>query len=136
MKRTELRRRVSLQARNGIKPVTRSKQVRVPASWGKENRDACRVCGKWIMLMDPHHTIPAQVLRRELSFLPDDKLAQVLGDERNLMWLCRDCHERHHNRSRPVPAGCLNNGHWEFANLWDLDWYLEKMYPDNQEDET
>lgn len=124
--------RTPLSRRNGIKAATRSKQVRVPASWGKNNRDACRMCGLWLVWMDPHHTIPAQVLRRELSHLPDDQLAGVLGDERNLMWLCRYCHEAHHNRSRPIPADCLNHGHWEFANLWDLDWYLERTYP-NQE---
>ena len=138
MKRTNLSRRVSLQARNGIKPVTRNKQVRVPPTW---RQDVADMHGTWCIVchepaQDAHHLLTAGSLRRELSHLSNPDLEAVLGDPRNGAPVCRTCHERHHSRARPIPRAALRPSVFVFAADHGLEWLLARNYPDNQEDET
>lgn len=135
MKRTNLSRRVSLQARNGIKPVTRSKQER----WDGEawqvsvalwHGTRCAVCG------DPahaaHHVITKNLLKREIG--AGGRYEAAIRDSRNGLPLCDYHHDRHHSRQEPLCLSLLGAGHWEFAEEHNLLWWIERTY--NQEDET
>jgi hypothetical protein len=55
-----------------------------------------------------------------------------LLDKRNRLALCRDHHEAHENRSRPVPRRLLPASVFEFAAELDLTWYLDRHYAEEQ----
>ena len=74
---------------------------------------------------DAHHVIRRQHVKRYIGSSPD-----VLWDPRNVLGLCRDCHERHTNRSRPVPRHVVPLAALDFAEDHGLTWLIEREYPD------
>lgn len=92
----------------------------VAAVW-RAGLGPCVVCGSRVNV-DGHHIVPAQTLRRH-------GLHAYLMDKRNRLSVCRDDHEAHHNRSRPILRGLLPAAVSEFADELGLTWYLDRHYP-------
>lgn len=80
----------------------------------------CAVCGN--PAIDGHHVTYRQVLERE-------QLGHLAWDTRNLLPLCRHCHDSHHNASRRVPWACLRLENVDFAREVGLLWLLRRNYP-------
>lgn len=78
-------------------------------------------CPKRNAPWDPHHVVYEQELRRR--GLP-------IYDPRNVMRLCRRCHQSHH-RTRPIALAVLNAMHFAYAReaLGDFHTdYLNRRY--------
>lgn len=126
MKRTPLMRRTSLKRGTPLKRggfLRRRQPWRsgvVAAEW-RAGIGACVRCGSR-RNVDGHHAIPARILRML-------GLHAYLSDRRNRVDVCRDCHESHENRSKPLTREELPAAVWEFAAELGLTWYLEKHYP-------
>lgn len=137
MKRTNLSRRVSLQARNGIKPVTRGKRGARPASgWTQSVFDmhgrVCFVTGE--PAVQAHHVLEASALRRELAAkLTRSELVAVLSDPRNGMPVSLRAHQRHDCWQRRIGREDLPASAWPFAAEHGLLWLLDRTYPDTEE---
>ena len=54
-----------------------------------------------------HHVVYQQHVR---------KRGGDLGDERNFLPLCYECHRRHHSRHAVLAASCLPDAAWQFAD--------------------
>ena len=69
-----------------------------------------------------HHVVYEQAIEREGGDTRDD---------RNLVWVCFDCHGAHHGRSRPLELAVLPDSCYEFAGellgLAGFD-YLRRRY--------
>ncbi len=92
---------------------------------------ACQGCHQWPEerwkcinrsggILDAHHLIPQQVLKREL---PADQLKTALTDPRNGMLLGRYHHDRAESRMRTLIAPAAA---WEFAAELGLTYALER----------
>lgn len=83
---------------------------------------ACSDCA-----VQRHHVVYAQALRaharsREVADAagigdrrPRRSLSTLMADERNLVAVCKKCHERHHSRFVPLSASALPDSVFEFA---------------------
>lgn len=132
MRSSELRRK-SAPAGEQPKPRKRGRpRPRQPLWWrGELDGSLCAVCEQ-ARAVQGHHIIRAEVLRREARRLGYE-LRDVMWDRRNRLPVCQRCHERHHNRSRPIAREVLLRvARWvfDFARELGLEPALEREYPE------
>lgn len=82
--------------------------VRLKTAWKDRDRQRCP-CGA--RSEQAHHV----VYRQEIERLVGKSAGHVIYDLRNRLVVCADCHERHHNRSRPLTLAVLPDSAFEFA---------------------
>lgn len=87
------------------------------------------VCGCGARGANRHHVVYQQELRRAWSDVtrrrdstlyahppsPWRSLQALVRDDRNLVWMAFECHERHHKRSRVLPLHVLPESVYSFA---------------------
>jgi hypothetical protein len=93
----------------------------------------CALCGS--RLVQGHHVITQQELRRIARSKGLD-VDRLLWDRRNCLALCQRHHDAHHSWSHRltldlVLAKCPKVA--QFARELDLEWWLERNYPNNGE---
>lgn len=136
MRSTELRRKVAEVLPAPAQPKRRSRGRSRPSQprwWrGEFDGSLCAVCER-ARAVQGHHIIRAEVLRREARRLGYE-LRDVMWDRRNRLPVCQICHERHHNRSRPIARAVLRRvargGVFDFARELGLEPALEREYPE------
>jgi hypothetical protein len=134
MRSTEIR-RATAEARPTAKGPARKRgrpRPKRPFWWrGELDGSICAVCEQ-APAVQGHHIIRAEVLRREARRL-DYEMHDVMWDRRNRLPVCQRCHERHHNRSRPIRREVLLRvARWvfDFAHELGLEPALEREYPE------
>ena len=122
MKRSPLKRKTPLKRGGWLKRGRRKPVGVIVADIWREGWETgrCVVCGTRRNL-DGHHAVPKRVLLR-LGFF-----AYVM-DKRNRVWVCRDDHESHENRHRPILRDELPASVFEFAAELGLEWYIDRHY--------
>lgn len=127
MKRTPLRpegtahakaRRLELVALREAKKAWKARSV----------ESVCAMCGAshWTT---GHHVLPLRILKANKVPMSH------WFDLRNYFPVCTDpspgrCHERHELYVARIPRERLEMQHWEFAARWDLEWVLDREYPE------
>lgn len=84
----------------------------------------CAMCGRNASRLHAHHVIEKQVVKRKVG-----KDWAVIYDPRNGMAVDPVCHERHTNRSRPIPLHKVPLAAWQFAEELGLESRIERSYP-------
>lgn len=147
MKRTGLKRKTGLQARNGIKPVRRS-VVRVNYDdYQHDDHDEMPYCylarhgvtkAGWMTVCEGQlihaHLLPQRLLKREGH-------AAYLGDYRTWVYACGGLNGScgHHGafdtaRTLRLPRAAIPEATEQLAAELGLDWYLDREYgtPDTE----
>jgi RecJ-like exonuclease len=75
----------------------------------------CLICGN--AALDWHHVCPQSRIQR---FVLDAERKAALEDRRNLIPVCRDCHERIERAVLHVEPHQLPVGFWDFIQQYDL----------------
>lgn len=80
------------------------------------------ICGCGRRAVQRHHVVYQQELRARWRagdvsgpWLYAKHLTALFADERNLIWICKPCHERHHQRVEVLPLELLPDSVFEFA---------------------
>jgi hypothetical protein len=82
----------------------------------------CASCGRTDGILDPHHVVPAQWLRRERPLFE--------WDVRGALLVCRGCHDDHENAVKRLPRSCLRPENVELAVELGCLWLIELLYPE------
>ena len=88
--------------------------------------------------LDPHHIISQRSIRRYMGqfrkYLTGEeweaKLVALLYDARNGLCVCRECHQAHEKRTKPIPRALVPAAAVEFATELHLEWQIERDYPE------
>lgn len=75
-----------------------------------------------LKLLEGHHVLPQQLLKRE-------GLHGKLWDVRNGLGLCRYHHARHESYAQRVPRDVVPNDAFDFADELGLGWAIDREYP-------
>lgn len=146
MKRSPLKRFSPLRAKSGLerksslkrtamkRPVKRSGyDLGMAGAWWASvvGTRSCAVCGERNRV-EGHHILPKRDIKQwALSEgLTTADAQKYLWDERNGLPLCVDCHQRHETAFQRVPRRLLPDSAFEFAKEMDLDYLLDRYYPD------
>lgn len=122
MKRSPLKRKAGLKRGGFLRRRRKPIGVIVADIWREGLHGCeCAVCGTRAHL-DGHHAIPKRVLIR-LGF------SEYVMDKRNRVPVCRQDHESHECRHRPILRSELPASVFEFAAELGLEWYLDRHYP-------
>ena len=83
---------------------------RLKSAWKYAGRARVR-CPCGAPVREAHHV----VYRQEIERLVGKSAGRVIYDLRNRLFVCHECHERHHNRSRPLSLNVLPDSAFDFA---------------------
>lgn len=84
----------------------------------------CAMCGRNARRLHAHHVIEKQVVKALVG-----KDWAIVYDPRNGIALDPTCHERHTNRSHPLPRRKVPLAAWQFAEELGLESRIERSYP-------
>lgn len=109
------RRRPPLEHRTGFGKRGTSSDWMTPEIAAKiRSEPVCRHCG--FVGVDPHHAVPRSLSKTGRS------------DARNVIPLCRFCHDTHH-AGTPLPRSIFKPDEWEFVQTLIGPGWLARRYP-------
>lgn len=82
--------------------------------------------GPELRRIEGHHVLAKRHLRGYLQM----PLDEVRWDERNGIGLCVWHHQRHEHHVQRVPRWLLPDAVWSFAHEYDIEWLLDREYPE------